>query len=469
MTSIRRRLFLILLAATGVLWLSAVLWIQHSTRAEVQHVLDRRLQESARMVASLIARQGGVDTDLGAAFDHAPALAQSGTQIFSHQLICQVWGFDGTLKSESAGSPQARLAGNDSGFSETTVTTEGRAEIWRVYTHVDTEMGIRVMVGDARAVREGLVRGVIIGMLAPAVLILPLMAMLIWWAVGSGLYPLAALARRMKQRPATDLSPLAALDAPQELQPMLAALNGLFARVEGQRLREQNFTAFAAHELKTPLAGIKTQAQIAAMAEDAPTRAHALRQIQRGVERTDRLVRQLLDMASADGAGPPPAGLPTSGARLLDEVVQDLRPLAQSRDIALQLHAPPASDWTTQSAALLAPALRNLIENAILAAPPQSTVDIALTQDESELRFSILDRGPGIAAAERAHITERFYRGSRPAGPNGSGLGLAIVAAAVARLGGTLELGPRKGGGESAVIRLPIVADDPKSSGKFTD
>lgn len=455
MTSIRTRLFLILLAATGVLWLSAVLWIQHSTRAEVQHVLDRRLQESARMVASLIARQGGVSPDTAGAADLAPILGESGTHVFSHQLICQIWGFDGELKSESAGSPQARLAGNDSGFSETTVTSDGQDEIWRVYTHVDKKLGIRVMVGDARAVREGLVRGVIIGLLAPALLILPLMAVLIWWAVGSGLYPLAALARHMKQRPATDLSPLADVNAPQELKPLLAALNGLFARVEGQRDREQNFTAFAAHELKTPLAGIKTQAQIAAMAEDPETRAHALRQIQRGVERTDRLVRQLLDMASADGAGPLPAGQTTSGQRLLDEVVQDLRPLAQSRDITLRL-TPSHSDWSTQSSALLAPALRNLIENAILASPPESAVDIAMTQDDQTLRFTILDRGPGIAAADRAHITERFYRGSRPAGPHGSGLGLAIAAAAVERLGGELELRARAGGGEYAQIRLPV-------------
>lgn len=454
MRSIRTRLFLILLAATGVVWLSALLWIQHSTRAEVQHVLDRRLQESARMVASLIARQGGAGPDMDHALEQAPALDQSGTHVVSHQLICQVWGFDGSLKSESAGSPQARLAGNDSGFSETTITRDGHDEIWRVYTHVDTDLGIRVMVGDARAMRDRLVRGVIMGLLAPALLILPLTAVLIWGAVGSGLSPLAALARRMKQRPATDLSPLADVDAPQELQPMLAALNGLFARVEGQRDREQNFTAFAAHELKTPLAGIKTQAQIAAMAEDPQTRAHALRQIQRGVDRTDRLVRQLLDMAAADGAGPLPAGQTTNGQRLIDELVQDLRPLAQSRAITLRLRQPQAP-WMTQSAALLAPALRNLIENAILASPPDSEVEIDLTQDDQGLRVSVGDRGPGIAATDRAHITERFYRGSRPAGGNGSGLGLAIVAAAVERLGGSLELGPRAGGGEYALIRLP--------------
>ncbi len=288
MRSIRARLFFILLAGTGVLWLSAVAWIQYSTRAEVQHVLDRRLQESARMVGSLIARQGGVTQDMMRPIERASPLGETGTHLFSHQLICQVWGFDGELKSESAGSPGERLAGDESGFSDTTVTTDGRLEVWRVYTHVDTDMGISIMVGDAHAMRDGLVRGVIMGLLTPALLILPLTALLIWWAVGSGLYPLEALARRLKRRSATDLSPLADLNAPQELKPMLWALNGLFDRVEGQRDRERDFTAFAAHELKTPLAGIKTQAQIAAIAQDEDTRLHALRQIQRGIERGGR-------------------------------------------------------------------------------------------------------------------------------------------------------------------------------------
>src|SRR5690606_29960205 len=229
MNSIRKRLFVILLVATGIIWLSAMGWIQHSTRVEVGHVLDRRLQESARMVASLIRRNGGIAApDAAMLVDEAPALAGTGPHDYARQLICQVWGFDGQLKSESDGAPSGQLARQE-GFSE----READGEVWRVYTHVDREMGVRVMVGDARSIRERLVHDVAMGLLAPAMLILPLLAVLIWLAVRGGLAPLDRLTQALSRRPATDLSPLRQVDAASELRPMIEALNGLFQRVEG--------------------------------------------------------------------------------------------------------------------------------------------------------------------------------------------------------------------------------------------
>lgn len=450
MNSIRRRLCLILLAATGVVWLSAVIWIQHSTRTEVGLVLDRRLQESAQMVASLIRRNGGIaGPDAATLVDEAPALPDTGRHDFARQLICQVWGFDGRLKSESDGAPTARLA-EQAGFSE----READGEVWRVYTHVDAELGIRVMVGDARFMRDRLVQGVVMGLLAPTLLILPLLAALIWLAVRGGLAPLDRLAQALARRPATDLSPLGESRAPAELRPMIEALNGLFHRVEGLRERERSFTAFAAHELKTPLAGLKTQAQIATLAPDAATRDRALAQIARGVDRTDRMVRQLLDMTAAENAidaGQAPA---QDGARILAEVADALAGLAQSRGVTLRLETGGA-EWRTTQAALLAPALRNLLENAILASPHGGTVEARLARDGESIRFSVLDRGPGISEADRPHVTERFWRGAANPSGGGSGLGLSIVAAAVQAMGGEMRLVPRKGGGEQAELILP--------------
>ncbi|WP_449045274.1 ATP-binding protein [Paracoccus versutus] len=447
MISIRRRLLTILLLATGAIWLSAVIWIQHSTRTEVGHVLDRRLQESAQMVASLIRRGGGIAGPEAAALaEAAPALAETGRG-FARQLICQVWGFDGELKSQSDGAPAGRLARQE-GFSEREVD----GEVWRVYTHVDRDLGIRVMVGDARSMRDRLVHGVAMGLLAPAMLVLPLLAALIWLAVRSGLAPLDRLAQALSSRPATDLSPLGETRAPAELRPMIEALNGLFHRVEGLRERERSFTAFAAHELKTPLAGLKTQAQVATLAPDAATRDRALAQIAQGVDRTDRMVRQLLDMTAAENAvdGTAPA---EDGARILADVAGELAGLAQARGVALRLETGTA--WRSTQAALLAPALRNLLENAILASPKGASVEARLTREGERVRFSVLDRGPGIAEADRPHVTERFYRGAASPSGGGSGLGLAIVAAAVEAMGGELRLSPRKGGGEQAEIILP--------------
>ena len=450
MTSIRKRLFIILLAATGVIWLSAVAWIQHSTRTEVGHVLDRRLQESAQMVASLIRRNGGMPgPDAATLVDKAPALSHMGGHDYARQLICQVWGFDGQLKSESDGAPSGQLAEQE-GFSEREVD----GEVWRVYTHIDAELGIRVMVGDAHSMRDRLVHGVVMGLLTPAMLILPLLAALIWLSVRGGLAPLDRLARTLAYRPATDLGPLPENGAPSELRPMIEALNGLFHRVEGLRERERSFTAFAAHELKTPLAGLKTQAQVATLAPDAATRERALAQIARGVDRTDRMVRQLLDMTAAENAIDAAQTPAQDGARILAEVADELAGLAQVRGVALHLET-GAAEWRSPQAALLAPALRNLLENAILASPSGAGVEARLTRDQETVRFSVLDRGPGISEADRPHVTERFYRGSASPSGSGSGLGLSIVAAAVEAMGGELRLAAREGGGERAELVLP--------------
>lgn len=460
MNSIRRRLFAILLTATGVVWLSAVLWIQHSTRTEVGYVLDRRLQESAQMVASLIRRNGGIaGPDAAVLIDgDAPALADTGRHDLARQLICQVWGFDGQLKSESAGAPAGQLA-EQAGFSEREVD----GEVWRVYTHVDADLGIRVMVGDALGMRDRLARGVAMGLLVPAILILPLLAALIWLAVRRGLAPLDRLAHALAHRPATDLGPLAGADTVSELRPMIAALNGLFRRVATLRERERSFTAFAAHELKTPLAGLKTQAQIAALAPDAATRGRALAQIAQGVDRTDRMVRQLLDMTAAEHATDAAPAPPEDGARILAEVAGELAGLAASRGVALHVDSGGIA-WPTTQPARLAPALRNLLENAILASPEGASVEARLRRERDGMRFSVLDRGPGITETDRPNVTERFYRGAASPSGGGSGLGLSIVAAAVEAMGGSLHLSPRPGGGEQAEILLPADADAPSNA-----
>lgn len=461
MTSIRMRLFVILLAASGVVWLSAVAWIHFSTRSKLEQVLDNRLQESARMVASLIRRQGGGLDALGVSEAMALVLPQSTLPqstaedpaglVVSRQLSCQVWGLDGRLISDSEGAPLGRLADGRPGFSESQV--DGVA--WRVYSHVDLGLGVRVMVGDALSMRDQLVHRVVMGFLIPALLMLPLLAALIWWAVGRGLAPLQQLADGLSRRPASDLGALEDQAAAQELRPMIGALNGLFQRVAQARERERNFTAFAAHELKTPLAGIKTHAQIAALTPDKATRDHALAQIQRGVARTDRMARQLLDMTAVENAPDEVAG-PQDGADLLAGVAADLAGLAGSREVSLHLWPmPEGADWLTWQGGLLAPALRNLIENAIQASARGGRVEIGMSVEGDRVIFRIADRGTGIADTDRSHVTDMFYRGSsNPAGV-GSGLGLAIVSAVAARLKGELRLSSRPDGGEIAELILP--------------
>ncbi|MFD2739481.1 sensor histidine kinase [Sulfitobacter aestuarii] len=448
MNSIRIRLFLILLGATGLVWLSAFFWIEKNTRAEVEQVLDARLEEAGQMVSSLIADHRIDVTRAAALLDGDGRDGSSFPAVYSHQLTCQIWSLDGVLVGQSGGAPRGRLGGPTPGFSENVVD----GEVWRVYTVINEPLGMRIMVGDALRVRDRLVRDVLTGLILPALLILPVLALLIWASLRRGLRPLDRLAAALARRPARDLGPVALAPLPREIRPVGAALNGLFARVDAAREREKSFTSFAAHELKTPLAGIRTQAQIAAMAPDAETRERALRRIADGVTRSDRMVQQLLALARLDSAEPCVGSL-LDAAQVAREVVAELRRSAEVKEVALCLAGPEAAPLSGD-AVILSVALRNVIENAIAAAPVGTTVEVGLSRADDRLVIEVADRGAGIAAQDRVRITERFFHGSR--GGGGSGLGLAIVKAAVNQLGGALSFAPRPGGGELVRMGFPL-------------
>jgi len=261
------------------------------------------------------------------------------------------------------------------------------------------------------------------------------------------------LADGLSQRAADDLSAVEEIALPREIRPVGVALNGLFARVNAQREREKAFTSFAAHELKTPLAGIKTQAQIASMASEDATRQTALDHIQKGIERTDRMVRQLLSLAALDG---PEVGKTQEVdlSTLIRDVMQGLSRLAAAKDVAITVHDRSAVSVQTDPTFLSA-ALRNVVENAIDAAPECSEVCILSEATTNGIAISVLDHGPGIAEIDRAKITDRFFRGAGAFG-EGSGLGLAIVDTAIKRLGGQLQFAARAGGGEIVRLEIPI-------------
>ncbi|WP_353472386.1 ATP-binding protein [Salipiger sp. H15] len=439
--SLRLRLFLILALATGAIWFSAVMWIEHSTRAQVTKVLDARLAEAARMVSSLLE-----DRRIAMAGEGAPvAIPLDPHHDYAHQLSCQIWSLQGTLVGQSEGAPQTRLTGAaGTGYSESTVG----GETWRVYTVENAALGVRVMVGDSLGVRDRLVSGVIEGLLLPLAVILPLLAAAIWLSVGRGLAPMHRLAEALRLRSPSDLGPLPAGPVPSEMRPMRGALDGLFARLAQAREAERDFTAFAAHELKTPLAGLRTQAQIARIAPDEATRARALRNIERSVDRTDRLVRQLLELSAVEREGD--TAEPVDLGALCTEVCADLAPLAEARGVDLLPEVPGGALVPLRSSAfLLHAALRNLVENAVQASPEGGAVRIRL---EGAV-LAVEDAGPGIPEALRARACERFVRGTQ--GGDGSGLGLAIARAAMERLGGRIELPPSDGTGQRAELHLP--------------
>ncbi len=369
---------------------------------------------------------------------------------YSRQLSCQIWSLDGRLVGRSFGAPEARLAEPAAeGYSISIVD----GEPWQVFSVVNPDLGLRVMVGDSVAVRDRLVRGVIEGFLLPTAIVLPLLGLLIWISVSRGLAPLDRLAENLRSRTPSDLSPLPQGALPREIRPVRRALDTLFARVAAARDLERDFTTFAAHELKTPLAGLRVHAQVMRMASDKATRDAALHSIETSVDRTDRMVRQLLELAEVDRTeiSTEPCDLPV----LACETQRGLATLAQSRGVSVHVDAGAGCTGVPTNPFLLGAALRNVMENAILASPEGGRVSVAVHSTGGGFALDVSDEGPGIPPDIRDRLTKPFTRGPAAHG-QGSGLGLAIVAKAMDRLNGRLEF--LDGAGNGLTVRLWIEA-----------
>jgi two-component system OmpR family sensor kinase len=241
-------------------------------------------------------------------------------------------------------------------------------------------------------------------------------------------------------RQADDLSPVSEAGLPDEVRPLVHELNLLFGRVKTAFDAQQHFVADAAHELRTPLAALKLQAQSLGRADSEDTRRVAVARLTAGIDRATRLVEQLLVLArqeaSAAGAA---ATTQVDLAQLARRAVADLAGAAQAKGIDLGLQHADAASVPGQPDALNI-LMRNLVENAVKYTPEGGTVDIAVHALEGAVKLSVEDSGPGISPEERERVVDRFYRiaGSEAAG---SGLGLAIVKAIAERHGATLALG----------------------------
>ena len=456
MRSIRLRLFVILLASTGAVWLLAVLWTYFSVQHQVEKVLDARLTEAARMVSSLITDH---HIDVAAAVNAAtatdvPLSFETEQGDYRRQLSCQIWSLEGRLVSRSESAPRISLSDHQDGFSETLV--DGAR--WRVYAVVNPTLNVRVLVGDSLEIRDRLVADVVKGQLFPAVAILPVLALLIWLSVAQGLRPLNRIASLIAGRSADELHAIGETRAPSEIKPLLTSLNSLFRRVEEARDREKTFIAYAAHELKTPLAGLKTQAQVALRSEDKNVRAKALSQISKSVDRTGRLVRQLIDMASVDSADRRSDLEAVSFPLMFAEFITDLDSLCNRAKVAVIVNELNVGELRVRNANLLRLALRNVVENAVQSSPPNTVVLINSRINGENVELEIVDHGAGIDPTELTKVRERFKRGHAAAG-EGSGLGLAIVDMAMQKLGGELNF-KRLSDGFAAVLALPLERSD---------
>lgn len=437
--SLKARLVGLLLACVALAWLATAALGYAESREETEELFDAHLAQSASL---LIAQLGDhayeVDTE------HAPVLHR-----YARKVAFQIWEGGRVLRLHSLNAPSERLSASDEGFSDTWV--EG--ERWRVVSAWGAGGKVLVQVGERADARHKIAGEIAVNLLRPVLVVLPLLALAIWLAIGRGLKPLGTLAAQVAEREAGHLAVLDVGPVPREVLPVVEELNALFGRVAASLENERRFTADAAHELRTPLAAIYAQAQAALgavpAAADSPERRRALEKVIDGCQRATRLMEQLLVLARLDADAWRAHLGPVDLHGLSAEVLAEMAPAAVAKDIELAL-ADEAPAVVRGDRQLLRVLLRNLVDNALRYCPAGSTVTVGLPADEGSVRLVVGDNGPGVPPDQREKILQRFYRvlGSEA---SGSGLGLSIVARIAELHAASLDLGLGEGGRGLAV------------------
>jgi two-component system sensor histidine kinase TctE len=333
-----------------------------------------------------------------------------------------------------------------------------------------------VQVAETLDKRSQLATEIARGVMLSQFAILPLAVLLVWYALTRGLRPLDHLQRRIRQRAIGDLSPIDETAAPEEVNPLVAAINDLLARLDRSIGAQKHFLADAAHQLKTPLAGLRMQAELAQReidGGDAKAARRSLVQIARSSQQTAHMVNQLLAMARAENAAETRRVQPFNVAAVATEAVRDFVPRALAKGLDLGYEGPAAGDEgaprVVGEAVLVRELVRNLVDNAVQYTPAGGTVTVRLLPDPygQVVVLQVEDNGPGIPEAERELVFQPFYRAQASMGSevDGSGLGLAIVREIAERQGGTVMIEathpravPPERPGTLITVRLPMTA-----------
>jgi two-component system sensor histidine kinase TctE len=301
-----------------------------------------------------------------------------------------------------------------------------------------------IQVAETLEKRKTLATEIVKGVMVPQFVTLPLAVLLVWLALVRGIRPLEQLERRIRARKADDMSPLDESAVPEEVAPLVSSINDLLQRLKVSLSTQKRFLADAAHQLKTPLAGLRMQADLAQRETDADELKKSLKQIGRASVRATHTVNQLLALARAETAGRSLAKHRVDLVDVVSEAIQESLPRALDKHIDLGYEGPAAGEAASQldaNSTLLKEMVRNLIDNAIHYTPEHGQVTARLLADRfgGELMLMVEDTGPGIAEAERALVFQPFYR-TLGTNVDGSGLGLAIVAEIAQQHGATVEI-----------------------------
>ena len=326
-----------------------------------------------------------------------------------------------------------------------------RGEAWRAFG-LQTAAGV-IQIAQPVRVREELARAAAVRVTIPLAFLLPVMIIAAAWSVRRGLLPLQYVAAEIQRRDAHSLTPLGENNLPREIAPLVSELNRLLSRLQQAFAAQQAFISDAAHELRSPLTALRLQLQLLDRAPDESAIREARARLGAAVERAIHLAEQLLTLARSD------RGETTGGFEAVDlaaaaaAAITDTHDSALARQIDLSLDATPHT-WVHGDREAIRILVRNLVDNAVRYTPPHGSVQVRCRSSTEGALLEVTDTGPGIPAADRERVFDRFYRRATVQ-EGGTGLGLAIVKAIAERHGAQVVLAEAPGGGLRVAVRFP--------------
>lgn len=455
--SLQRRLLLAVLVAAPLLWAITVGVATDSAQTEVDEMFDSELIRLAGTVHGALSGMAakGELTEIEL---KPPAEGGTGAAELEDMGLA-AWDAEGRpllYDEQGARLPWRRDA---SGFVDMQV--DGIA--WRVYYQQAADGRWSVAAAQRHEERDELIWGLLSGQLVPWLLMLPALLLALAWASRRALEPVRRIAGDLEGRDADSLRPLPLAETPSELRPIVGSMNALFERIEAARQRERRFTADAAHELRTPLALLRAQWDVARNSSDPAERAHAEGRLEAGIARMDRLVSQMLALSRVEAAEGLPHRRPVDWTPIVGQVMSDTLPLAERRRIEL------GCDWPEPPAlplpldgdpALLEILLRNLVDNATRYAPEGGSVTVVFEPDA----LRVENDGPPLAPELLQRLGERFRRPEGQA-ESGSGLGVSIVQRIAVLHGLEMRYGARADG-TGVVARVGRSSPGPEPQGR---
>jgi two-component system sensor histidine kinase QseC len=452
--SLKKQLLLFLLSSLLIVWGATAFVSYKLMRTETAELFNAELAQSARVLHAFVENMlqqhslnklwGRKAPDL---FD-MPILGHKYERKIAFQLRSVKEGV--VLRSESA--PEFALSLTRNGYSETQLD----GQLWHVFS-ISSENGDYVIhVGQRDDIRQQMVNSIASEQGISFLFALPILGVMIWLIVNRTLSPLNQLKRQLARREFGNLQALPAKRLPDELLPVVNQINSLFQQLEQAINNERNFTSDASHELKTPLAGLLTQMQVAQKTDDPAVRSLALQKAQQAVMRMTHMVQQLLTLSRVqhDRASINKQTLNVNEA--LIAVIADMDAVAHAKSIDLELQV-AANLAINANSQLLQILVRNLVDNAIKYSPNGSRVLVKAQAIEQHIDISVEDSGNGVADNDYQRLTQRFYRCVETAAlVEGSGLGLSIAQRIISLHHAEIQFSKSELGGLKALLRFPL-------------